>query len=207
MSLTDDLAAGLKALNLKLPTKRQDVLLSYLALLGKWNKVYNLTAIREPERMLSQHLLDSLAVLPYINGENILDVGSGGGLPGIPLAIALPEKSFVLLDSSHKKTTFLKQAAIELKLPNISVVCDRVENWQPNLRFDIIISRAFSELALFARLAGYLCAPRGAMLAMKGLHPHEEATQLPANVKIDRIIPLQVPQLEAQRHLVVMKVT
>jgi 16S rRNA (guanine527-N7)-methyltransferase len=207
MSLVDDLLVGLNTLGLSLPEKSRDKLLAYLKLLEKWNKVYNLTAIREPERMLSQHLLDSLAVLPYIQGESILDVGSGGGLPGVPLAIALPGRNVVLLDSSQKKTTFLKQASIELQLPNISVVCDRVESWRPNRCFDIVISRAFSDLAQFARLAGHLCAPEGALLAMKGVNPHEEATQLPAGVKIERIIPLQVPQLEAQRHLVVMKVT
>lgn len=206
MSLTEDLAAGLMALHVEMRPERENTLLSYLALLDKWNKIYNLTAIREPGKMLSQHLLDSLSVYPYVAGTNILDVGSGGGFPGIPLAIAFPEKSFVLLDSSQKKTTFLRQASIELKLTNVSVVCDRVEIWRPAHLFDIIISRAFSDLATFARLAGRLCAPNGAMLAMKGRHPNEEEAQIPGNVMIDRVIPLHVPQLEAQRHLVIMKV-
>ena len=164
-------------------------------------------AVNPPqERMLSQHLLDSLTVLPYIKGANILDVGSGGGLPGIPLAIALPEKNVTLLDSNHKKTTFLKQACIELRLSNVAVVCERVESWQPKHKFEIVVSRAFSDLALFAKLAGHLCAPDGVMLAMKGIEPHEEALQLPANVTVEQIIPLKVPMLDAERHLVVMRV-
>lgn len=206
MSLANALANGLADLGLALPPERELLLLKYLDLLAKWNKIYNLTAIREQERMLSQHLLDSLTVLPYIKGSNILDVGSGGGLPGIPLAIALPEKQFTLLDSNHKKATFLKQASIELCLANVTVACERVENWQPEHSFEIVISRAFSDLALFAKLAGHLCAANGAMLAMKGVEPLEEALQLPANVTVEQIIPLKVPTLDAERHLVVMRV-
>lgn len=181
-------------------------LLSYLTLLAKWNKVYNLTAVRDVERMLPQHLLDSLAVLPYIHGNNILDVGSGAGLPGIPLAIALPEKRFTLLDSNHKKTSFLQQACIELNLVNVSVICGRVESCQIQKPFDVIISRAFSDLAAFAKLAGHLCAPDGEMLAMKGVFPEEEAALLPVNITVEKIIRLTVPALEAERHLVVMRV-
>jgi len=206
MNLADNLHVGLAEMGLVLPPERVLSLLNYLELLAKWNKIYNLTAIREPERMLSQHLLDSLAVVPYVKGVSILDVGSGGGLPGIPLAIVLPEKIFTLLDSNHKKATFLKQACIELRLPNVTVACERVESWQPKHNFEIIISRAFSDLALFAKLAGRLCAPNGVMLAMKGIEPHEEALQLPANVTVEQIIPLKVPMLDAERHLVVMRV-
>lgn len=205
--LSADLNAGLAELGLELPEERRALLLAYLALMAKWNKVYNLTAIRDQERMLSQHLLDSLAVFPHIQGNNILDVGSGGGLPGIPLAIAMPEKKVTLLDSNQKKTTFLKQAAIELKLTNVTVVCDRVENYQAEPKFDTIVSRAFSDLASFAKLASHLCAPNGIMLAMKGVYPHEEAAQLPATIAIEKVIPLKVPMLEAERHLVVMRST
>lgn len=206
MNLADSLSAGLAALELALPQEQVHSLLKYLDLLAKWNKIYNLTAIREQERMLSQHLLDSLTVLPYINASTVLDVGSGGGLPGIPLAIALPEKNFTLLDSNHKKATFLKQACIELSLPNVSVACERVESWEAKHKFEIVISRAFSDLALFAKLAGHLCAPDGVMLAMKGVEPHEEVLQLPENVTVEQIIPLKVPMLDAERHLVVMRV-
>jgi 16S rRNA (guanine527-N7)-methyltransferase len=205
--LSADLDAGLAELGLALPEERRTALLTYLALMAKWNKVYNLTAIRDQERMLSQHLLDSLAVLPHLHGEYILDVGSGGGLPGIPIAIAMPEKKLTLLDSNQKKTTFLKQAAIELKLANVTVVCDRVENYRAEPKFDTIVSRAFSDLASFVRLASHLCAPNGIMLAMKGVYPHEEAAQLPATISIEKVIPLKVPMLEAERHLVVMRST
>jgi 16S rRNA (guanine527-N7)-methyltransferase len=207
MNLADNLVVGLRDLALDLPPERVQSLLDYLALLAKWNKVYNLTAVREPEQMLSQHLLDSLAVLPYMRGRNILDIGSGGGLPGIPLAIALPEKRITLLDSNHKKAAFLQQACIELKLVNVSVVCERVESWQPPYKFEIVVSRAFSDLATFVKLAGHLCAPDGTMLAMKGVFPHKETVQLPANVAVEQVIPLKVPMLEAERHLVVMRVT
>lgn len=205
--LAAELSAGLAGLGLNLTEEREAMLLGYLALLAKWNKVYNLTAIREQEKMLSQHLLDSLAVLPYLQGDGILDVGSGGGLPGMPLAIAMPEKEITLLDSNQKKTTFLKQAAIELKLANVKVVCGRVENYRTEHKFDTVISRAFSDLASFVRLASHLCAPGGVMLAMKGVFPHEEAAQLPANARIEEVIPLNVPMLEAERHLVVMRAT
>lgn len=206
MNLSDNLSAGLHELGLDELQACTPRLLDYLALLAKWNKVYNLTAVRELERMLPQHLLDSLAVLPYISGDSLLDVGSGAGLPGIPLAIALPEMSVTLLDSNHKKTAFLQQACIELKLSNVSVVCGRVETWKPPGKFDIVISRAFSELVLFAKLAAHQCAPGGAMLAMKGVFPQEETALLPESVKVEKIIPLKVPALEAERHLVVMRV-
>jgi 16S rRNA (guanine527-N7)-methyltransferase len=207
MNLAEPLRAGLHALGLDELQTCAPRLLDYLALLAKWNKVYNLTAVRELERMLPQHVLDSLVVLPYIKGANLLDVGSGAGLPGIPLAIAMPELHVTLLDSNHKKTAFLRQACIELGLANVTVICERVETWQAPHKFDIIISRAFSELAAFAKLAGHLCAPGGVLLAMKGVHPLEEAELLSANVVVEQIIPLKVPALEAERHLVVMRVT
>lgn len=206
MNLADSLHAGLQSLCLDELQPCAPRLLDYLALLAKWNKVYNLTAVRELERMLPLHVLDSLAVLPYIQGENLLDVGSGAGLPGIPLAIAKPEMNVTLLDGNQKKTTFLRQACIELRLTKVSVICERVESWQAPRKFDIIISRAFSELATFAQQARHLIAPGGVMLAMKGVHPLDELGKLPANIEVERVINLHIPNLEAQRHLVVMRV-
>lgn len=205
MSLREKLAAGLAELGLTLDPATEQRLLDYIALLHKWNKVYNLTAVREPQKMLYQHVFDSLAVLPYITGSRLLDVGSGAGLPGIPLAIAKPGLSVTLLDSNHKKTTFLRQVCIELALTNVSVVCERVEAWQPDVKFDQVISRAFSDLGEFVRLARHLCAPGGSLLGMKGLYPFEEIAQLPAGMVAEKIIPLNVPGLEAQRHLVLLK--
>jgi 16S rRNA (guanine527-N7)-methyltransferase len=173
-------------------------------LISKWNQVYNLTAIRDPERMVIEHVLDSLAILPHVAAPRILDVGSGAGLPGVPLAIARPEWHVVLLDSSHKRCTFLQQAAIELQLSNVEVTCERVESYRPAECFTSIVSRAFSDTAHFARVAAPLVAQGGSMLAMKGLYPHEELAQLPAEVALGEVVALTVPGLDAQRHLVVM---
>jgi 16S rRNA (guanine527-N7)-methyltransferase len=205
MNLRAKLDAGLAELGLSFDAAIEQRFLDYIALLHKWNKVYNLTAVREPHKMLYQHVLDSLAVLPFIKGPRLLDVGSGAGLPGIPLAIARPDLSVTLLDSNHKKTAFLRQACIELALTNVAVVCERVETWQPEARFDQVISRAFSDLGEFVRLAGHLCVPGGTLLGMKGLYPFEELAQLPAGTKAEQIVPLNVPGLEAQRHLVLLK--
>jgi 16S rRNA (guanine527-N7)-methyltransferase len=205
MSLEAKLAAGLKELGLSFDDALQKRFLDYIALLHKWNRVYNLTAVREPEKMLYQHMLDSLAVLPHIRGPRLLDVGTGPGLPGIPLALARPDLAVTLLDSNHKKTVFLRQACIELALTNVTVVCERVEAWQPETPFDQVISRAFSDLGEFVRLAGRLCAPGGEMLAMKGLYPHEELAHLPPGMTAEQVVPLRVPGLEAQRHLVIIK--
>jgi len=206
MSLEDKLAAGTTALGLALGPETRQRLLQYIALLHKWNRVYNLTAVREPEKMVPQHILDSLAVLPYIEGARLVDVGSGAGLPGIPLALARPQLQVTLLDSNHKKTVFLQQAVIDLQLTNVTVVCARVEEFQPQERFDMVISRAFSDLGEFARLTRHLCAPGGMLLAMKGLHPYEEIAQLSAEVSVQSVVSLDVPGLGATRHLVVMKV-
>lgn len=206
-TLEDTLHAGVTALGLDLDARQEQQLLAYVALLDKWNKVYNLTAVREPEAMVTQHLLDSLAVLPHLAAAGTLvDVGAGAGLPGIPLAIARPDLRVILTDSNHKKTTFMQQACVELGLANASVVCERVERVELPVKADAVISRAFSDLKEFARLAGHLLAPGGRLLAMKGIYPHEELAQLPANVKVKQVIPLTVPGLEANRHLVVMEV-
>lgn len=206
MTLEAKLAAGLGEMGIELNPDTQAQLLNYLGLLHKWNKVYNLTAIREPEKMVCHHLLDSLAVLPHIQGKRLIDIGSGAGLPGIPLAIAKPELEVVVLDSNHKKTVFAQQACIELGLHNVTVVCERVENWQPAQKFDVVISRAFSDLGEFYKLTRHLVASKGVLLAMKGLYPYEELAQLPPDAKVQETLSLSVPGLNAQRHLVVIKV-
>jgi 16S rRNA (guanine527-N7)-methyltransferase len=184
-------------------TEQQAKLLDYLALLHKWNKVYNLTAVRDPEQMVSNHLLDSLAVLPYLWPQRWLDVGCGGGLPGIVLAVTRPEWSFTLLDSNSKKTGFVQQAAIELGLRNVDVRCERVEQWQPGQKFDGIISRAFAEAAEFVTVTRHLLAEGGRWAAMKGA-PEQELARLPAGIKVEKVVTLHVPKLEAARSLVVL---
>lgn len=202
MNIEEPLAQGLAELNLPLPAAARQQLIDYLALLQKWNKVYNLTAVREPRKMLGHHLLDSLAVAPHVSGTKLLDVGSGGGLPGMPLAIALPGAQVTLLDSSHKKTAFLKQAVIELGLENVTVVSERVEIWETAQRFDLVVSRALTDLPEFVRLAGRLVAPGGALAAMKGVYPHEELAQLPAGWAVKEAVAIEVPGLRAARHWV-----
>lgn len=205
MTLAADLAAGIAALGVEVPAVAQRRMLDYLALVAKWNKTYNLTAVREPDRMLTHHLLDSLAVLPHLRGPRILDVGTGPGLPGIPLALARPDWHFTLLDSNHKKTTFLRQAAIELKLDNVEVVCERVESWPVAQPFNTVVSRAFSELAEFVALAGRFCAKDGVVIAMKGVYPHDELAQLPQTFRLRDVVPLNVPGLGAERHAALLQ--
>jgi len=204
MSPDQQLIRGLEVLDLTLAPSRVEKLLAYLALLAKWNKVYNLTAVRDESRMVSHHLLDSLAVLPHIGATRMLDVGSGGGLPGIPLAIARPEMHVALLDSNRKKAAFLKQAAIELELANVDVTSERVEKFQAAERYDLIISRAFADLGEFVSAARHLLVPDGLFVAMKGLFPHEEIGHLPAGFKVEMVVPLTVPGVDAQRHLVIV---
>ena len=205
MTLAQQLAQGVKELGVALPAGAQERLLQYLALLQKWNRVYNLTAVRETQRMVSEHLLDCLAVTPYIGEKTILDVGSGAGLPGIPLAVALPAARVTLLDSNHKKAAFLQQAITELKLGNVAVACERAEHWKPATRFEIVISRALSDLGEFVALAGRHLAAGGRLAAMKGVHPYDEIAQLPQAWQARQVIPLAVPGLRAQRHLVLLE--
>lgn len=204
MSTADQLKRGLIALGLTLDGDVQQRLLDYIALIEKWNRVYNLTAIREPEKMVSHHLLDSLAVAPHLQAKRLLDVGSGAGLPGIPLALAKPDTHMTLLDSNHKKAAFLHQAVLELKLENAEVCGERVESWQTQNRFDAIISRAFSDMGEFVRVTRHLLAPGGLFAAMKGLHPYEEIDKLPTGCKVLQILPLAVPGVEGARHLVLI---
>ncbi|RXZ43661.1 16S rRNA (guanine(527)-N(7))-methyltransferase RsmG [Crenobacter cavernae] len=200
-----DFAAGVAALGLTLSDAQLEQLGAYLNLLAKWNQTYNLTAVREQDRMVSYHLLDSLSLVPHLGGgTRLLDVGSGGGMPGIPAAIARPDLKVVLLDSNHKKTTFLRQAVIELKLTNVEVVTERVEAYQPEQKFDRLTSRAFAELSEFVKLTPHLLAENGQYVAMKGVYPYEEIAQLPASVRVAEVLPLAVPGLDAERHLVRM---
>ena len=203
MTSEEQLSRGLVALGLDLPPSAQEKLLAFAALLGKWNKVYNLTALRDAEQVISHHLLDSLAVLPHLDGaKRLADIGSGGGLPGIPLAITRPDLQVALVESNQKKSAFQQQAKIELGLANVSAHCERVEAWQPEEKCDVVVSRAFSDIAEFVKLSGHLLAEGGALLAMKGVHPYEEIAQLPAGWRVAEVIPLQVPGVEGARHLV-----
>ena len=196
---------GLSGLALILSTTQQERLLQYLVLLEKWNQVYNLTAIRELNKMVASHLLDSLSVVAFLVGKNILDVGAGAGLPGIPIAVAKPQGQVTLLDSSHKKAAFLRQAVAELALKNANVVCERVESWIAPAGFDVIISRAFSDLGEFVSVTGRLLASDGVIAAMKGLYPFEELERVPAGFRVREVRRLQVPGLEAERHLVLIE--
>ena len=203
------LADGVRELGLDLSDAQLGKLLDYVALLSKWNAVYNLTAIRDPRQMLIQHILDSLSIVPHLakrGASSVLDVGSGGGLPGIVLAIVLPEWTVTVNDIVHKKTAFQAQAKAELGLANLSVVTGRVETLLPGAevpaKFDVIVSRAFAELADFVTLARHLVAEQGAIWAMKGVRPDGEIERLPAGARVEQIIRLNVPSLDAERHLI-----
>lgn len=202
MSQAEELQLGIAELGIALNAEAQRKLLDYLALLHKWNQVYNLTAIRDPQQMVSHHLLDSLVVMPYLWAGRWLDVGCGAGLPGLVLAVAQPDWQFALLDSNSKKTGFVRQVTIELGLKNVSVHCERVEGWQPAERFDGIISRAFSELGEFLRSTRHLMAPQGRWAAMKGA-PQQELAGVPSGCQVERVISLRVPGLHAARSLVI----
>ena len=204
MRLETDLKNGIAELGITVVPDEQLKLLNYLALLQKWNKVYNLTAIRTPELMVSNHLLDSLAVVPYLWPGRWLDVGSGAGLPGIVLAIVRPDWSFTLLDSNSKKTSFIQQASIELGLANVDVRCERIEAWRDEEKFDGIISRAFAETAEFVSLTRHLLKKGGRWAAMKGA-PEQELKRIPEEISVEQNISLHVPKLEAARCLVVLR--
>ena len=198
MTLAANLAAGLRTLGVPLEPAAQEKLLAYIALLAKWNRVYNLTAVREPERMLSHHVLDSLAVLPHLEGPAIADIGSGAGLPGIPLALARPDWRVALIESNHKKTAFLRQAAIELGLGNVEVREERAEAVAPRGVYDAVIARAFSDLAEFVAAAAALSKPGGDLIAMKGVHPYEEIAALPEGCRVEKVVSLEVPGVEGR---------
>ncbi len=203
----EQLAQGISELGLQLSKSQQAQLLAYLALLIKWNKAYNLTAVRNPDEMVSRHLLDSLSVVPAVAeaGDNWLDVGSGGGMPGIPLAIVFPQRRFTLLDSNGKKTRFLTQVKLELKLDNLDVVQSRVEAFTPTEKFDGICSRAFSSLADFANWTRHLSHVDSHWLAMKGVHPDDELQVLPDDFRLEHSHVLKVPGCQGQRHLLILR--
>lgn len=203
--LATQLTAGLHALGLQahISADMQSQCLAYLALLKKWNQVYNLTAVRDPQQMLVLHLLDSLSVLPHIAAGNLLDVGSGGGLPGIVIAITRPDLQVTTIDTVQKKAIFMRQVKAELGLGNLQVIHGRVEQHQPATLYTQVISRAFSDIALFKQLTQHLIAPNGRWLAMKGVLPAQEL--LDAAVVPTQVMRLQVPQLDAERHLVVFE--
>ena len=197
------LEAGIEALGLIASVDQIDALLAYAELLLKWNKTYNLTALRDPAQVITHHLLDSLAFVPNVGKEPLLDVGSGGGLPGIPLAIMRPDLPVTLVDTVQKKTTFLQQVVIQLGLKNVTVHHARVENLRG--QFGQISSRAFAELSLIVSLRRHLLAPNGVWLGMKGVFPKEELLVLPADVICVKSIELKVPGLDAERHLIFLK--
>lgn len=200
-----ELSKGTEELGLSLSAGQLASMLQYLALIQKWNRTYNLTAIREEEKVVAYHLMDSLVVLPHLQVGDLIDIGSGAGLPGIPLAIALPERRVVVLDSNHKKGAFLRQAKTELGLANLEVVTERAESYRPGVKFGAAISRAFSDLNTFVLAAAPLILPTGLLMAMKGVYPNEELEQLPASVRVENVIRLTVPGLDAERHLVVLR--
>ncbi len=199
--LLDD---GLAELELEQQLGDDQMLMAYVTELMNWNRVYNLTSVRKPADIVTRHVLDSLTLLPYLHGDRILDIGTGAGLPGIPLAIACPEKQFVLLDSSSKKLRFVRQTLGILGLDNVTLEDARIEEYQPERLFDTITCRAFSDLPDFYRYAAHLCADGGKMLAMKGVYPMTEVECLEDKTLIDDIVALKVPGLDAERHLVIM---
>ena len=199
------LQSGLKEMGLDLSGGQLDKLLAYVEMLKKWNKTYNLTALRDESQIISHHLLDSLTLPPYLEGaQTMLDVGSGGGQPGIPAAVCRPDLQITLLDANTKKTSFLQQAAIELELKNVRVVSGRVEAVQ-GLRADVITSRAFAELADFVNWTAHLLQNGGCWAAMKGVYPAAEIDRLPDSVCVERVDKIRVPQLNAERHMVILR--
>jgi 16S rRNA (guanine527-N7)-methyltransferase len=203
----EELTLGARELGVDLSESQHENLLGYLALLIKWNKAYNLTAVRDPDEMVSRHLLDSLSVVPFIQGERQLDVGSGGGMPGIPLAILFPDMKVTCLDSNGKKTRFLTQVKLELKLDNLEVIHSRAEAFQPAVPFTGIISRAFSSLEDFTQWTRHMGDKETRWLAMKGLHPADELVALPADFHLESAQALAVPGCQGQRHLLILRRT
>lgn len=199
------LRQGVAELGLVVPASAEAKLVAHLELIAKWNRVYNLTAIREDIKLVSHHLLDCLSVVKHLPPGRVVDVGSGAGLPGIPIAVACPDREVSLLESSHKKGVFLRQVVAELRLENVSLVINRVESYRPSEQFDVVISRAFSDLTDFVKLAGHLCKHEGALVAMKGVRPDEEIALISKSWEMEKIIRLQVPHLDAARHLVFLR--
>lgn len=203
-NLHDELEQGIDKLGLDIPSATVDRLLQYLELIQKWNRVYNLTALKDSGQMLSHHILDSLSIIPYVKGNTILDIGSGAGLPGIPLSLVFTERHIVMLDGNAKKTRFIQQAITELGLKNAESVHSRVEDYTASEGFDTVVSRAFSSLSDFVRLALPLMKDSGQLLAMKGRYPAQELEDLPTEIRTEAVHRLEVPLLDSERHLVQM---
>lgn len=201
---SDVLLAGCTELGVQVNSPQHALLNAYLDLLEKWNKSYNLTSVRKRPEMITRHLLDSFTLLPYLQGRRIVDVGSGGGLPGVPLAILDGKREFYLLDSNLKKTRFLFQVKTQLGLDNIQVIADRAESYQPAQRYDCVVSRAFASLPDMLASCRHLVVPGGVLLAMKGVAPTEEAAAISSNDVQVELCPLQVPGLDEQRTLAIV---
>jgi len=204
-SLLDKLAEGLTALPLDLNTADQNRLIDFIHLLVKWNRAYNLTAVRQPEQMVVRHLLDSLVIGPYLQGNRVLDAGTGAGLPGIPLALAYPDHHFTLLDSNGKKIRFVTQAVAELGLANVDVIQSRAEAFQPAGRFDTITARAYASIEELVSQTKHLLADGGQYLIMKGVYPVAEVEAMPTGYRIEASHQLNVPKLDAERHLLIVR--
>lgn len=203
VAIADVLKQGITSLKLDLNDDQVEKLLDYLALLNKWNSVYNLTSVRDPMQMVTLHVLDSLAAVPAFAGaQNVLDVGAGGGLPGMVLAISRPDMKVSMIDTVHKKTAFLNQVKAELELVNVTVYTKRVEQLEVKTKFDVITSRAFADLSDFVNWSGHLLQDGGRFIALKGTAPAEERERLPEPWKVQKLEPLEVPGLDAERHLV-----
>lgn len=192
-------------LNIEINSDQMTQLLAYHALLMKWNKAYNLTAVRDPKEMVTRHLVDSLTILPHLKGTNLLDVGCGGGLPGLIIAIMKPELKVTLLDSNGKKTRFCQQAKMELKLSNVTVQHCRLESYQPELKHDCITSRAFATLKDMVEKSVSCCAMDGYYLAMKGVYPEQELSELPENIIVEQIQSIKTPGQQEERHLAILR--
>jgi len=193
------LASGIASLNLSVTDEKIDQLLGFIKLIEKWNKAYNLTAIRDREEMARLHILDSLAIAPHVEGKRVIDIGTGAGLPGIPLAICLPEIDFTLLDSNAKKTRFVQQVVLELKLKNVEVLHSRVENYHPEKTYDAVLTRAFAGLSDIVRLTAHLLSKDGVLLAMKGQNPDAELAGIAAKKSV---VSVSVPGTDIERCLV-----
>lgn len=198
------LSKGLDELGVEISAKAKHALVDYVLQLDKWNKTYNLTAVRNTEQMISRHVLDSLTILPFLHGTRILDVGTGPGLPGLPLAIVESDMFFTLLDSNSKKTRFLTQVVADLGLENIEIIQERSEKFQPDEKFDTLTTRAFATVTEMLEKCGHLCAANGRLIAMKGILPEDELAALPKEFELIGTEKLNVPGLEAERHAVII---
>jgi len=206
MTLEEQVGRGLVSMGISVSPAQQARLVAHLELVAKWNRVHNLTAVRETSQMVVLHLLDSLSILPHLEGaRTIADVGTGPGFPGIPVAIVREDVRVTLVESSHKKCAFLQQARTELALVNAEIACERVEQFDPPAKFDAVVSRAFSDLPDFVAQAGHLVAPGGRLVAMKGVYPFDEIARVPSTHRVAQVLELHVPSLEAKRHLVVLE--